>query len=195
MPGWPYSGEVAAAPPTRKLEIGCGRKETPGYTRVDANPNIEADWHGDALGPMPWPDGSFVEIRAVDVLEHLSYWDTERALAEWARLLVPGGRLYVQVPDCGRIMARWAADPDVWRERLPAELAGAPSIVGVAWRIMGGQADGAYTHPGDEWRLNAHYAMFCRDSLTWYIERAGLVVESMRSNEHPNLLCWCRKPL
>lgn len=193
MPGWPYSS-TSAEPRARKLEIGCGRKETPGYVRVDANPNIDADWHGDAIGPMPWEDGSFVEIRAVDVLEHLSYWQTEIALTEWARLLTPGGRLYVQVPDCGRIMAEWAEDHDRWRERVPAQLADGPSIVGVAWRILGGHSDGAYTKEGDEWRLNAHYAMFDETALRWYLERAGLTVQSMKSNDHPNLLVWARKP-
>lgn len=188
---WPYA--TARHETRRKLELGCGRKDTPGYVRVDANPNIEADWHGDVCGPMPWPDGSFDEIRAVDVLEHISYWDTERALAEWARLLAPGGLLYVQVPDCGRIMSEWAADPERWNERLPAPLAELPPIVGVAWRIMGGQHDGSYTHDGDDWRLNAHFSMFTESSLAWYLDRAGLDIERIVSNPHPNLLCWARK--
>ena len=42
--------------------------------------------------------------------------------------------------------------------------------------------------------LNAHYAMFDESSIRWYLERAGLVVESLRVNEHPNLLVWARKP-
>lgn len=193
--GWPYlSVPVKAEPRTRKLELGCGRKDTPGYVRVDANPNIEADWHGDAIGPLPWADESFIEIRAVDVLEHISYWQTEAALAEWARLLAPGGRLYVQVPDCGRIMAEWVEDPERWRERLPVELEGAPAMIGVAWRILGGHADGAYTQENDEWRFNAHYAMFDEATIRWYLDRAGLRVTSLKSNFHPNLLVWAKKP-
>ena len=42
--------------------------------------------------------------------------------------------------------------------------------------------------------LNAHYAMFDESSIRWYLARAGLVVESLRVNEHPNLLVWARKP-
>jgi SAM-dependent methyltransferase len=193
---WPFASKRKTwkAPKWRKLELGCGRKVTPGYVRVDANPNIAADWHGDVVGPMPWPDGSFDEIRAVDVLEHISYCQTQIALAEWARLLATGGRLYVQVPDCGRIMTEWVADPERWRERLPRELADAPAIIGVAWRIMGGHADGGYSWDGDDWRLNAHYAMFTEESLRWYLERAGLVVKKLSSNFHPNLCCWAAKP-
>lgn len=181
-----------------KLEIGCGRKETPGYVRADANPNVDADWHGDALGPMPWADGTFTEIRAVDVLEHISYWRTDEALAEWARLLAPGGRLFVQVPDCGRIMTEWVHNRRRWQERLPAALDPPgeilPSIVGVAWRILGGHGDGAFTQDGDDWTYNAHYAMFDEPALRWYLTRAGLVVQSIESNPHPNLLAWSVKP-
>lgn len=180
--------------PTRKLEIGCGRKHTPGYTRVDANPNIPADWHGDATGPIPFEDGAFDEIRAVDVLEHISYWHTEVALAEWARLLAPGGRLYVQVPDCGRILNEFVANQRAWADRLPDGLAGLPPIVSVAWRILGGHADGAFTLGDDDWRHNAHYAMFDSPSIRWYLRRAGLAVVSLESNFHPNLLVWAEKP-
>jgi len=180
--------------PFRKLELGCGRKETEGYTRADGNPNVEADWHGDVSGPLPWADGAFDEIRAVDVLEHISYWRTSTVLAEWVRLLAPGGRLYVQVPDCRRIMAEFVADPERWRERVPPELTELPPMVTVAWRILGGHDDGKFTHEGDDWRLNAHYAMFDVESLTWYLDRAGLVVDEMSSNFHPNLMVWAVKP-
>lgn len=184
-----------SATPTKKLEIGCGRKDTPGYTRVDANPEIPADWHGDAVGPMPFPDGSFDEIRAVDVLEHISYWQTEQALAEWARLLRPGGKLYVQVPDCGRIISEYVdSSATRWQERMPEALQGLPPIVSIAWRILGGHADGAFTLGDDDWRLNAHYAMFDEASIRWYLKRAGLRVESIESNFHPNLLVWAEKP-
>ncbi len=41
---------------------------------------------------------------------------------------------------------------------------------------------------------DAHYAMFDETALRWYLERAGLTVQSMKSNDHPNLLVWARKP-
>jgi predicted SAM-dependent methyltransferase len=142
---------------------------------------------------MPFPDGAFAEIRAVDVLEHLSYWRTEVALAEWARLLAPGGRLYVQIPDCRRIMEEWIANPDRWLERIPPELEGLPPIVSIAWRILGGHDDGKFTQDNDDWRYNAHYAMFDEQSIGWYLDRAGLDVDTIESNFHPNLLVWAVK--
>lgn len=177
-----------------KLELGCGHRPTPGYVRVDADPNIEADWTGDCSTVMPWADGTFDEIVAQDVLEHIPYRRTLLALCEWRRLLRPGGRLYLQVPDAGRIMREYAADPTRWRERLPDDLAHLPPIIGTAWRILGGQDDGAFSKDGDDWRLNGHYAMFDEASLRWYLRGAGLVVESIESNPHPNLICWALRP-
>lgn len=186
----------------KRLEIGCGHKPTPGVVRVDANPLVDADWHGDAVGPMPWADGEFDEIGATDVLEHIPFRLTSKALAEWARLLKPGGKLYVQVPDCGRIMREYVENPSRWRERLPADLSSLPPILGVTWRVLGGQDEGnfttghggGYTTTGDPaWWLNVHLAMFDEPSLRWYLEQAGFYVVSMESNFHPNLCCWAER--
>lgn len=177
-----------------KLEVGCGRRITPGYLRADANSNLDQlDWCGDVSTRMPWPDGFFDEIRAVDILEHIPYRRTHLALAEWARLLRPGGRLYVQVPDCGRIMREWVENPVRWRERMPADLAELPPFLGVAWRVLGGQDDGVITHDGDDPTLNLHLAMFDEPTLRWYLGQAALTVESLESNPHPNLLVWAVK--
>ena len=95
-----------------KLELGSGYSPTPGFVHLDANPNApQVDIVGSATS-LDQPDDSVTELRAVDVLEHLSYWDTDRVLAEWARVLRPGGKLYVQVPDAETIMQWFATEPD-----------------------------------------------------------------------------------
>jgi len=50
---------------------------------------------GDATG-MPFPDGAFDQVIAAEVLEHIPA--DQRALAEIARVLRPGGQLAVTVP-------------------------------------------------------------------------------------------------
>jgi ubiquinone/menaquinone biosynthesis C-methylase UbiE len=45
----------------------------------------------DAAGPLPFPDASFDAITCIDAINHLP--DRPRVIAEWARLLKPGGRL------------------------------------------------------------------------------------------------------
>jgi predicted SAM-dependent methyltransferase len=177
----------------RKLEIGCGWKPTPGYVRVDVNENIpDLDWCGDARGPFPFGDGEFVEIRAVDILEHIPYQDTLHALREWARMLCSGGRLYVQVPDARTAVEWYLHQPH--RIQRDAPYPNFPPIVSLAWRLMGGQDDGHFVRDGDDWRLNAHYALFDAESLKWYVREAGLQLVSLQVNQFPNLLCWARKP-
>lgn len=176
-----------------RLELGCGYRPSPGYLRLDANAGVpDLDVRANALN-LPFRSGIFEEVRCVDVLEHLPYRLTKVALAEWARVLTPGGHLYVQVPDCGTIMREYAANPARWRERLPEDLQGLPPILGAAWRILGGQADGTFVLGSDDWTLNAHYAMFDEPALRWFLRRAGFDVVELEVNIHPNLLCWAKK--
>jgi SAM-dependent methyltransferase len=68
-------------------------------------PGAEADIkQGDALA-LPFPDGEFDRIVAAEVLEHIP--DDERAIAELARVLRPGGRIAVTVP-------RWFPEKVCW---------------------------------------------------------------------------------
>lgn len=176
-----------------KLELGSGYHPTPGFVHLDLNPNApDVDIIGPAF-PLDLPDESVHEIRAVDVLEHLSYWDTDTALTEWARVLAPGGRLYVQVPDAELIMHWFVSFPELLIERLPEGLPPTP-LAGATWRLLGGHNDGVCAADGDDFRWNAHYALFSIRSLPEALARAGLRVESIDVNGHPNLCCWASKP-
>lgn len=175
-----------------RLELGSGYCPTPGFTHLDLNPNApDVDIVGPAF-PLDLPDGECDEIRAVDVLEHLPYRQTAAALAEWARVLRQGGRLYVQVPDARQIMLWYVHEPHRLLERLPADIP-QDAETGAAWRLLGGQDDDVCARPGDDWRWNAHYSLFSRDSLTRALDAAGFDVESLQVNGHPNLLSWAVK--
>lgn len=175
-----------------RLEIGSGYFPTPGFVHLDLNPNAPGvDIVGPAF-PLDFPDGSVAELRCVDVLEHIGYRHTDEALAEWARVLAPGGRMYVQVPDAHEIMAWWCYSPEKLVERLPADLPQTP-LAGVAWRLLGGQDDDLQAHDGDDWTLNAHYSLWHASALEAALDAAGFDIESMGLNEHPNLCCWAVK--
>lgn len=196
-----------------KLELGSGMHPTPGFVHLDVNPKapdvdlvgdvrdlrrvrsvdlLELDGSGEVVYDAPIADGSVEELRAVDVLEHLSYRDTEATLAEWHRVLVPDGRLYVQVPDAETAMSWYFTNHAKLFERLPPEL---PRVaeVALAWRLMGGHDDGVYVDPSGDWRWNAHYSLFSRMSLVLFLSSADFEVESCETNVHPNLLCWAVK--
>ena len=50
----------------------------------------------DATGPLPFSDATFDAITCIDAINHFS--DRPRVIAEWARLLKPGGRLLFTDP-------------------------------------------------------------------------------------------------
>lgn len=167
-----------------KVEIGAGARAHDGYIAYDINPR-----DADIVGPaeqLPFETGTITALRAVDILEHITWRLTEATLAEWARVCAPDAELYVQVPDAATIM-QWYVTGD---ERLRTYDKGAcPLIIGATWRLLGGHADGRYVDGEDDWRWNAHYALFDEDYLTAVLDRAGFTVDSIDTNGHPNLLC------
>ncbi len=72
----------------------------------------ELDGAGRAVGlqgdarVLPFPDGAFDRVVAAEVLEHIP--DDQRAMAELARVLRPGGVLAVTVPRFGPEAVNWA---------------------------------------------------------------------------------------
>jgi len=175
-----------------RVELGSGYAPTPGFLHVDINPNATSVDLVAPAYPLPFENESVDELRAVDVLEHISYRDTRAVLVEWARVLRPGGMLYVQVPDAGEIMSWFSFHPARLLERIPDELPQTP-ISGVAWRLLGGHMDGQSVRDGDDFRWNAHYALFTRVSLEHGLRSAGFVVKKCETNGHPNLMCWATR--
>lgn len=75
-----------------KLNIGAGDVDLPGFTPVDRKCGREAF-------PLDEADCSVEEIYASHVLEHFRSCQVPDVLKEWVRVLKPGGRLRVAVPD------------------------------------------------------------------------------------------------
>jgi len=81
----------------RILDVGCGLNKFPGAIGIDRNPRSRADVLADLdHPPYPFRGGSFDEIRAIHVIEHVS--DVIRAMEEFHRLLRHGGRVYLETP-------------------------------------------------------------------------------------------------
>lgn len=87
----------------RRLHIG-GWQVKAGWEILDANPGDHVNHVGDAADLSRFPEGAFSEIYASHVLEHFDFkGDLEMVLKEWHRVLQPGGKLMVSVPDLERL--------------------------------------------------------------------------------------------
>lgn len=89
----------------RYLEIGCGPETHPGYLHLDYEwrPHIDICW--DVTRGLPLPSNSMQGVFSEHCLEHIPFSGTDRALAECFRILKPGGRIRISVPD-GRLYMR-----------------------------------------------------------------------------------------
>lgn len=125
-----------------KLDLGAGPVSPDGFTPLG---NI----NGTSIYPLEFLDGSVEEIRASHVLEHFAHGEVQAVLAEWVRVLAPGGRLRIAVPDFGQVAANYVAG-------MPQNTQG---------YVMGGQVDGA----------DFHKALFDRETLRQLLAGAGLI--------------------
>ena len=79
------------------LDVGCGINKYAGAIGIDRNSHSCADVLADLdRFPFPFRDGSFREIRAIHVIEHVS--DIVRCIEEFHRLLSPGGLAIIVTP-------------------------------------------------------------------------------------------------
>jgi len=84
--------------PTRtSLNLGCGVRPVAGAVNLDVSPEVGADVvHDLNRAPWPFPDNTFDEIHATDVIEHLH--DVVLALGEMHRICRHGARVHISVP-------------------------------------------------------------------------------------------------
>lgn len=151
-----------------KLHLGCGPKYIPGYIHVDAL-NFP---HVDVQGPvdiLPFAADQSVEmIYACHVLEHFGRHEVDTILAEWFRVLKPGGVLRIAVPN-------FRAAAELYMSgTLPR---GLYDVMGL---VVGGQKD----------EYDYHKVAFDEDTLTARLKSVGFTTVrpwDWRATEHADM--------
>ncbi len=145
-----------------RLNVGAGDDRRPGFLSVDLRRDV-ADVVASAHA-LPFADGSVAEVLALDILEHVPSFRTSSLLAEWHRVLAPGGILTCRVPNL---------------EVLGALLAQGHNVEQVIENVYGGHRwgpDGAY---------DAHHHGFTPATFVDTLARAGFTVHDL--DRQPNM--------
>jgi predicted SAM-dependent methyltransferase len=101
---------------SKKLEIGSGINPIDGFIHLSLNPKLP---HVEVIADareLPFNDNEFVEIVANHVLEHIFWHESEKALREWYRVLVPEGRIKIVVPNLKWVINFYLDKSDKWKE-------------------------------------------------------------------------------
>lgn len=159
---------------TIRLNLGCGDDLQPGYINVDLREDCGADLIADVRS-LPYPDRSVELVRAFDVLEHFSKFETEALLTEWRRVLVPGGLLLLQVPNLHAIAVQIA----YWHDQP------GPRLDDLINNVYGGHRWG----PEGAW--DTHHTGWTPESLRCVLDEAGF--DTLNNNEAMNMRVEARR--
>jgi SAM-dependent methyltransferase len=144
-----------------RLNIGGGLPgdpETPppidGFTLIDKRLGHDA-------AKLDYPDNSVEEIYSSHTLEHISHQTRGDVLKEWFRVLEPGGRIRIAVPD----MKKWAHLYTEGRIDLPLE---------------------AILYGSQNYPDNFHKSGYDEDSFSFLLDQAGFVGIDKFAPFHPD---------
>lgn len=157
-----------------RLNLGCGSDSREGYINVDIRRLTGVDVVADVRS-LPMANETASEILAHDILEHVSLFDAPKMLAEWHRVLKPGGTLTLRLPDMRKIAAALLGGtlkPDPIRMQRANPGLGEPTGEDVAiWLLYGDQA---VIWGGSQW--GSHKWGYTRTTLRRLLEEMGFVV-------------------
>ena len=103
-----------------KIQFGGGALLLDGFFNVDFHP--ESDVRLDLRRPLPFPDGVAEMIFSEHFLEHLAYpEEVGNFLGDCYRILRPGGRILLSVPDSGAPFREYPDPESKWLKQCQGE--------------------------------------------------------------------------
>jgi predicted SAM-dependent methyltransferase len=131
-----------------KVELASGERPREGYLHCDMR-RLESTDLACRVESLPFAGGSVEDLLASHIIEHFPYARVGEVLAEWRRVLSPGGTLRIITPNLGYIAHGYV---EGWLEHAEARN-----------RLYGGQ----------DYEGNYHFNMFDSPSLALALREAG----------------------
>lgn len=128
-----------------KLNLGCGDQIFPEYINVDLycdKADIKAD-----VKILPFEDNYADEVYSSHVIEHFDFKESWDVLAEWKRVLKPGGVLVIETPDMLGMCKRFVESDERFRVQLYGGFFACPWIPGQTHKFL-------YTETQLKWALS-----------------------------------------
>jgi predicted SAM-dependent methyltransferase len=92
-----------------KIHLGCGKRHFPGFVHVDQVAFPHVDHVQDIRFLKNIPDGAASLLYACQVIEYFDREEVVGVLAEWRRVLAPGGVLRLSVPNFAMLVKLYQA--------------------------------------------------------------------------------------
>jgi ubiquinone/menaquinone biosynthesis C-methylase UbiE len=157
-----------------KLNLGCGSDIRSDCINIDVRKTSEKtlviDIEKDLL--KAFPDNSVDEIIAKDFIEHISWRRVEDLIKDIHRVLKPGGRLFIQVPDLEAIAKRVILNPGF-------KYGDIEGFKAISFWIYGAQ----------DYPENLHKSGFTIPTLKKLLETLNFHVEKIENDGGSNIIC------
>jgi SAM-dependent methyltransferase len=178
-----YSSTVES-PPVR-IELGSGPHGEPGFFHIDAVETGNVDLQADIRQLDFLESESVDEIYSAHAVEHISYTEIGDVLKEWHRVLKPGGKITIKMPDLDFLCRAYVEGVHSTEEVMIALFGGFSDHPGGpdGWEKISGNPqwdrntmrDGEIARPGAYTEWGAHKAMYTFESFKVRTEAAGFI--------------------
>jgi len=157
----------------RKLEIGSGSLPTEGFEHLDFDPTLpHLEYCADCRRLEFLKNDTYDEILSIHCIEHIPWREIKATVAEWVRVLKPGGNIRIVTPSLRFICEAFSSDSGLWMkdyDLMTAEEQAHLQIDGVPNKALWANFKLFSSGAG----FDNHYACLTGENLVAYLKEGG----------------------